>query len=99
MTSDVSKSQSRSWPLRTSTTGPASGRAIRFSVSRRSVVPSIWHHIVGQKSSDVLELNVDGECVGTTPAKADPPDDGDVTTACRLLVGRLKQRRGPPSFR
>jgi hypothetical protein len=64
--------------------------------SRRAVVPSLWHHIVGQKSGDVLELYVDGECVGTTPAKADEPGDGAVTTACRLLVGRLKQRSGPP---
>jgi hypothetical protein len=65
--------------------------------SRRTVIPSLWHHVVGQKSGDKLELYVDGECVGTTLAKQDAngPDDA-VTTPCRLLVGRLKQRSGPP---
>jgi hypothetical protein len=67
--------------------------------SRRTVVPSLWHHIVGQKAGDMLELYVDGECVGTSPAKQDAqgPDDA-MTTACRLLVGRLKQRSLPPDI-
>jgi hypothetical protein len=65
--------------------------------SRRTVVPSLWHHVVGQKSGDTLELYVDGKCIGTTPAKLneDRPDDA-ATTACRLLVGRLKRRPLPP---
>jgi hypothetical protein len=65
--------------------------------SRRTVVPSRWHHVVAQKAGDTLELYVDGERVGTSPAKlnANDPDD-PATTACRLLVGRLKQRSGPP---
>jgi hypothetical protein len=65
--------------------------------SRRTVVPSLWHHIVGQKAGDTLELYVDGERVGTSPAKDDAlgPEDA-TTTACRLLVGRLKQRSLPP---
>jgi hypothetical protein len=53
--------------------------------SRRTVVPSLWHHVVGQKSGNTLELYVDGERVGTSPAA----EDG--TTACYLLIGRLKQ--------
>jgi hypothetical protein len=66
--------------------------------SRRTVVPSLWHHIVGQKAGDILELYVDGERVGTSPAKQDAqgPEDA-MTTACRLLVGRLKQRSLPPN--
>jgi hypothetical protein len=61
--------------------------------SRRTVVPSRWHHFVGQKAGDTLELYVDGERVGTSPAK-DPKDAA--LTPCRLLVGRLKQRSLPP---
>jgi hypothetical protein len=64
--------------------------------SRRSVVPSLWHHVVGQKAGELVELYIDGECIGTTPAKSGAADDGAVTTACRLLVGRLKQRSLPP---
>ena len=65
--------------------------------SRRTVAPSLWRHIVGQKSGDMIELYVDGERVGTSPAKPAPgdPPAGD-TTPCRLLVGRLKQRSHPP---
>jgi hypothetical protein len=66
--------------------------------SRRTVVPSGWHHFVGQKSSDTLELYVDGECISTSPAKlnAKAPDD-PATTPCRLIVGRLKRRSLLPS--
>jgi hypothetical protein len=65
--------------------------------SRRTVVPSRWHHVVGQKAGDTLELYVDGERVGTSPAKLNAKDaDDPATMACRLLVGRLKQRSGPP---
>jgi hypothetical protein len=64
--------------------------------SRRTVVPSGWHHVVGQKSGDTLELYVDGECVGTSPAKLNVKDRDDATTRpCRLLVGRLKRRSLP----
>jgi hypothetical protein len=67
--------------------------------SRRTVVPSLWRHVVGQKSGDTLELYVDGERVGTSPVKVSPdaPAEAD-TTPCRLLVGRLKQRPRPPWF-
>ena len=67
--------------------------------SRRTVVPALWHHVVGQKSGDRLELYVDGEPVGTSPAKlnADGPDDA-ATTPCYLLVGRLKQYSQPPQM-
>ena len=65
--------------------------------SRRTMVPSLWHHIVGQKAGDRLELYVDGEQVGTSPAKLNAQDNDDAATmACQLLVGRLKQRSGPP---
>jgi hypothetical protein len=66
--------------------------------SRRTVVPSLWHHVVGQKSGDTLELYVDGEPVGNSPAKPDAngPEDDAKTTPCRLLVGRLKQWSLPP---
>jgi hypothetical protein len=65
--------------------------------SRRILVPSLWHHIVGQKAAEKLELYVDGEQVGTSPAKLCAQDAADVATmACQLLVGRLKQRSGPP---
>lgn len=60
--------------------------------SRRSVVPSLWHHVVGQKRGAMLELYVDGECVGTSPARLHAAaTDIPATTPCRLLVGRLKQ--------
>jgi len=66
-------------------------------VSRRNMVPSLWHHVVGQKAGDTLELYVDGEQVGTSPVKLNAQDAGDAaTTACRLLVGRLKQRSHAP---
>jgi hypothetical protein len=64
--------------------------------SRRTVVPSGWHHVVGQKAADTLELYVDGECVGTSPARPNA-EDGEGTTPCRLLVGRLKRRSLPRS--
>jgi hypothetical protein len=59
--------------------------------SRRNVVPSDWHHIVGQKAGDTLELYVDGELVGTSPAKPVEDEDEPVTGPCQVLVGRLKQ--------
>jgi hypothetical protein len=66
--------------------------------SRRSVVTSQWHHVVAQKSGDVLQLYLNGECVGTTPAKQNAEDEEeDATAPCRLLVGRLKQRRQHPA--
>jgi hypothetical protein len=65
--------------------------------SRRTVVPSGWHHVVGQKSGDTLELYVDGECVGTSPARLNARDAEAATTPCRLLVGRLKRRSLPRS--
>jgi hypothetical protein len=65
--------------------------------SRRTVVTTLWRHVVGQKNGDTLELYVDGELVGTTPARlnAAAPEDA-ATTACRLLVGRLKRASLPP---
>ncbi|HJZ91251.1 MAG TPA: LamG domain-containing protein [Gemmataceae bacterium] len=77
------------WPAATS------GGADVFS--RRTVVTTLWRHVVGQKNGDTLELYVDGELVGTSPARlnAQAPEDA-ATTACRLFVGRLKQRSLPP---
>jgi hypothetical protein len=67
--------------------------------SRRTVVPSLWHHVVGQKSGDMLELYVDGEAVGHSPAKPNVNDVEDATTTrCRLLIGRLKQWSLPPDI-
>jgi hypothetical protein len=67
--------------------------------SRRTVVPSLWHHVVGQKSGDTLELYVDGELAGHSPAKSDANDAKDATTTpCLLLVGRLKQFSMPPEI-
>jgi hypothetical protein len=72
-----------------------SGGADLFS--RRTFVPSLWHHVVGQKSGNTLELYVDGERVGTTPAKPDADAAPDVVTVpCRLLVGRLKRKSHLP---
>jgi hypothetical protein len=66
--------------------------------SRRNVMPSQWHHIVGQKVGDVLELYVDGEQVGTSRVKPNEPDpEAPLLTPCYLLVGRLKQRSLPPN--
>ena len=67
--------------------------------SRRTVVPSLWRHIVAQKAGDTLELYVDAERVGTSPVKGRPgAPEGVATMPCRLLVGRLKQRPRPPWF-
>jgi hypothetical protein len=56
--------------------------------SRRTVVPTVWHHVVGQKAGDTLELYIDGELVGTSPAPRNA--NGIGSTECQLLVGRLK---------
>jgi hypothetical protein len=66
--------------------------------SRRNVVPSDWRHIVGQKAVDTLELYIDGELVGTSPAAPLAAEDGDETCPCRLLIGRLKQWVVPPLY-
>jgi hypothetical protein len=60
--------------------------------SRRNVDPARWHHVVGQKADDRLELYIDGELAGTTPVATDPNGAAEVTGPCSLLVGRLKQR-------
>jgi hypothetical protein len=76
---------------------PAAGSGGTDVFSRRTVAPSLWRHLVGQKSGDTVELYVDGERVGTSPASpraGDPEAAG--TAPCRLLVGRLKQRSHPP---
>jgi hypothetical protein len=57
--------------------------------SRRTFVPVGWHHVVGQKVGDILELYIDGDLVGTSPAPLNA-DGGDAAGPCRLLVGRLK---------
>jgi hypothetical protein len=73
-----------------------SGGADLFS--RRTFVPSLWHHLVGQKRGDTLELYVDGERVGTSPVKLNTQDAEEESTTgpCRLIVGRLKRRSTPP---
>jgi hypothetical protein len=58
-------------------------------ISRRIFLPSGWHHVVGQKVGDTLELYIDGELVGTSSAPLNA-DRGDASAPCRLLVGRLK---------
>ncbi|HLJ93503.1 MAG TPA: LamG domain-containing protein [Gemmataceae bacterium] len=64
--------------------------------SRRSFMPALWHHVVGQKAGESLELYIDGRLVGSSPAAPNPPDPLAATTPCWLLVGRLKQRALPP---
>jgi hypothetical protein len=64
--------------------------------SRREFIPALWHHVVGQKAGDRLELYIDGRLVGSSPATLSSPDVADITTPCWLLVGRLKQRALPP---
>jgi hypothetical protein len=68
--------------------------------SRRNLVPSLWHHIVGQKVGDTLVLYVDGELVGSShgPLNSHDPDDAS-TTPCTLLVGCLKQHGLPNEIR
>src|SRR5439155_1906811 len=76
---------------------PAGLRGGADVFSRRSFVPSQWHHVVGQKAGDILQLYIDGELVGTSPARLDAVDP-DATTPCQVLVGRLKQLPVPPNF-
>jgi hypothetical protein len=59
--------------------------------SRRTFVPVFWHHVVGQKAGGMMELYLDGRLVGSSPAMPDSADPAEVTTPCRLLVGRLKE--------
>jgi hypothetical protein len=67
--------------------------------SRRTVVPCLWHHLVGQKNGQALELYVDGERVGTSPSSPASVGEGDPgSTACRLIVGRLKLWSMPPDM-
>lgn len=54
--------------------------------SRRTHVPDRWHHVVGQRAGESLELYIDGILMGTSRS-----DQTAATTPCRLLVGRLKQ--------
>jgi hypothetical protein len=65
-------------------------------LSRRSLVPSWWHHLLAQRVGDSIELYVDGEQVGSSSSKLNADDNKQSTTACRVLVGRLKQRAQPP---
>lgn len=65
--------------------------------SRRTIVPSQWHHLVGQKTKDRVELFVDGELVASSPAKPNP-EGKETTGPCLLYVGRLKRQPQPPNF-
>jgi hypothetical protein len=65
--------------------------------SRRTFIPALWHHVVGQKAGETQELYIDGRLVASSPAAPNPPDPDAVTTPCWLLVGRLKQRSLPPA--
>ncbi len=58
--------------------------------TRRTYVPDRWHHLVAQRTSTNLDLYVDGTLVAAAPALSDT-----ATTACRLLVGRLKESPRP----
>lgn len=60
--------------------------------SRRNVLPTQWHHVVGQMINDTLELYMDGKLVATSPA---PLNAGEGSQSCRLYVGRLKQNPLP----
>src|SRR5262249_46856144 len=65
--------------------------------SRRTYIPDRWHHVVGQRTRDTLEVYIDGLLMGTSRA-----DRTSATTPCQLLVGRLKQlplRRAPNEIR
>ncbi len=57
--------------------------------SRRVFIPSQWHHVVGQKAGGTVEVFIDGELAGASPAAAD--GDGATMIPYRLVVGRLKQ--------
>jgi hypothetical protein len=54
--------------------------------SRRTYIPDRWHHVIGQRTGDSLEVFTDGILMGTSRA-----DGNSATTPCQLLVGRLKQ--------
>jgi hypothetical protein len=60
--------------------------------SRRNFIPALWHHVVGQKAGETQELFIDGSLVASSPALPPDPADAVLTTPCRLLVGRLKQK-------
>src|SRR5205085_9215527 len=62
--------------------------------SRRTFVPGVWHHLVGQKNGGRLELFLDGRLVATSPVAEAPGRPAE--EPCRLLVGRLKQRGEEP---
>jgi hypothetical protein len=66
-------------------------------LSRRTYIPDRWHHVVGQRTRDTLEVYIDGLLMATSRA-----DRTSATTPCQLLVGRLKQmplRRTPNEIR
>lgn len=60
--------------------------------SRRTVAPTVWHHLVGQKTRDTVELYIDGELAGTGPAKLNAADPAAATAPCQILVGRVRLR-------
>ncbi|CAN5136806.1 hypothetical protein BH11PLA2_BH11PLA2_23030 [soil metagenome] len=62
--------------------------------SRRTIVPTLWRHIVGQKVGENLELYVDGELVMSSPAHT-PSPGSNATTECLILVGRLTRNNAP----
>ena len=76
----------------------AAGHDASDPFSRRAFTPTHWHHVVGQSDGYILELYVDGELVGTSPALLNAVEGKPLTTACRLLVGRLKERSLPPDY-
>jgi hypothetical protein len=76
---------------------PAGLRGGANAFSRRTIVPSLWHHLVGQKTKDRVELFVDGELVATSPARPNP-EGKETTGPCLLYVGRLKRLPQPPNF-
>ncbi|MDX6341815.1 MAG: hypothetical protein QOH87_1953 [Trebonia sp.] len=64
--------------------------------SRAMYVPNRWHHIVGQLARGDVELYVDGHLVGSEPSRS-----AAATTACHLLLGRMKPQpdRDPQQIR
>lgn len=63
--------------------------------SPHNFVPAFWHHLVAQKAGGRLELYIDGQLAGTSPASG---QHDDAPGPCQLLVGRLKRTgRFPPN--
>jgi hypothetical protein len=61
------------------------------ALSRRTYLPDQWHHLVGQRRGDTVEIYIDGELVASSPVNLTKNDPNLSTGPCKLLLGRLKQ--------